>query len=250
DNPDALTSLPEIRKLVFERKQKEAEKLAAQTIQTKKSNGQMFQPVGSLHLRFNGHDKYSNYYRELNIERAITKTSYTVGKVNFTREVFASIPDRVIVIRLKASKPGSISFSASLTTPQPIASVKATTAKELIVAGTTPGHEGVPGMVKFKGIAKIKTEGGIVSSTDSTLVIDGANAATVFISIATNFNSYKDISGDENRRAITYLNKAFAKPYSSILNAHLASYQKYFNRVKFDLGSTDTVNQTTNVRLK
>ncbi|MGI8637039.1 MAG: glycoside hydrolase family 95 protein [Segetibacter sp.] len=250
DNPDALASLPEIRKLVFEGKQKEAEKLAAQTIQTKKSNGQMFQPVGSLHLLFNGHDKYSNYYRELNIERAITKTSYTVGKVNFTREVFASIPDQVIVIRLKASKPASISFTASLTTPQPNASVKATTAKELIVAGTTPGHEGVPGMVKFKGIAKIKTEGGIVSSSDSTLIVEGANAATIFISIATNFNSYKDISGDENRRAITYLDKAFAKPYSSILNAHLASYQKYFNRVKFDLGSTDAVNQTTDVRLK
>ncbi len=250
DNPDALASLPEIRKLVFEGKQKEAEKLAAQTIQTRKSNGQMFQPVGSLHLLFNGHDKYSNYYRELNIERAITKTSYTVGKVNFTREVFASIPDQVIVIRLKASKPGSISFTASLTTPQPNASVKATTAKELIVAGTTPGHEGVPGMVKFKGIVKIKTEGGIVSSSDSTLFVEGANAATIFISIATNFNSYKDISGDENRRATTYLNQAFAKPYSSILNAHLASYQKYFNRVKFDLGSTDAVNQTTDVRLK
>ena len=90
DNPDALAALPEIRKLIFEGKQKEAEVLAGKTIQTKKSNGQMFQPVGSLNLYFDGHETFTNYYRELDIEKAVTKTSYTVKGVTYTREMLAS----------------------------------------------------------------------------------------------------------------------------------------------------------------
>ncbi len=72
----------------------------------------MFEPVGELQLAFNGHDNYANYYRELDIEKAVAKTSYKVGDVTYTREVLASFPDRVIVIRLTASKPDSISFTA------------------------------------------------------------------------------------------------------------------------------------------
>jgi len=79
DNPNALAALPEIRKMIFDGKHKDAEKLANQTFISKKSHGQMFQPVGSLNLDFEGHDKYSNYRRELDIENAISKTSYEVG---------------------------------------------------------------------------------------------------------------------------------------------------------------------------
>src|SRR5919199_2701494 len=106
DNPDALAALPEIRQLIFDGKQKEAEQLANKAIITKKAHGQMFQPVGNLHLTFVGHDKYSNYYRDLDIERAVAKTTYTVDGVTYTREVFASFPDRVLVMHLTASKPG------------------------------------------------------------------------------------------------------------------------------------------------
>ena len=155
DNPDALAALPEIRKLIFEGKQKEAEILASKTIQTKKSNGQMFQPVGSLNLHFEGHDNYTDYYRELDIERAVTKTSYTAGEVTYTREALASFPDQVIVMRLTANKGESISFTASFSTPQPHASIKTTSEKELTIAGTTPEHEGVKGMVRFKSVSKI-----------------------------------------------------------------------------------------------
>ncbi len=92
-------------------------------------------------------------------------------------------------------------------------------------------------MVKFKGIARIKLEGGTFTSNDTSLVIKNANAVTIYISIATNFNNYNDISGDENERAADYLNKAYTKSYAAILSAHIAAYQKYFNRVKLDLGS-------------
>jgi alpha-L-fucosidase 2 len=85
DNPDALASLPQIRKLIFEGKQKEAQELAGNTIQTKKSNGQMFQPVGNLFLSFPGHENYTSFYRELDIERAIQKTTYEINGVTYTR---------------------------------------------------------------------------------------------------------------------------------------------------------------------
>jgi alpha-L-fucosidase 2 len=97
DNP-ALSSLPEIRKLIFEGKQKEAEQLANKTIITKNSHGQMFLPVGSLHLAFPGHENFTKYYRELDIERAVAKTTYSVGSIVYTREVIASLADRLIVI--------------------------------------------------------------------------------------------------------------------------------------------------------
>ena len=93
DNPLALDSLAEIRKLIFEGKQKEAELLANRVIISKKSQGQMFEPVGNLHLSFEGHENYSNYYRELDIENAVTKTTYQVGDITYTREVMASFPD-------------------------------------------------------------------------------------------------------------------------------------------------------------
>src|SRR5690606_24871616 len=143
DNPDALKALPEIRKLIFEGKQKEAEVLAGKTIQTKKSNGQMFQPVGSLNLEFNGHDNYTDYYRELNIEKAVAKTSYIVDGVTYKREMLASFADDVVIVHLTASKSQSISFTASFSTPQPNSLVEAISENELAISGTTIDHEGV-----------------------------------------------------------------------------------------------------------
>ena len=90
DNPLALDSLNHLRKLIFDGKQKEAEKLANRTIISTKSNGQMFQPVGSLHLAFSGHENYTEYYRELNIENAVATTTYKVGGVIYKRQVLAS----------------------------------------------------------------------------------------------------------------------------------------------------------------
>jgi len=112
DNPLALDSLALIRQLIYDGKRKEAERVVNNSIITKKSHGQKFEPVGSLQLSFEGHDNFSNYSRELDIERAVTKTSYTVADITYTREALASFPDRVVVMRLTASKPGSISFTA------------------------------------------------------------------------------------------------------------------------------------------
>ncbi len=110
---------------------------------------------------------------------------------------------------------------------------------ELSIAGTTIDHEDVKGKIRFKGLARIKSEGGTLSSNDSTLFVNDANAVSIYISIATNFNSYQDISGNEDERAMTYLDEAYSKTFAYILKAHVTSYQEYFNRVKFDLGVTN-----------
>ncbi|QEC66345.1 glycoside hydrolase family 95 protein [Panacibacter ginsenosidivorans] len=250
DNPLALDSLAIIRKLIFDGKQKEAEQLANRVILSRKSHGQMFEPAGELHLAFNGHEKYSNYYRELDIERAVTKTSYTVGDITYTRETLASIPDRVVVMQLTASKPHSISFTAFYSSPQPKVDVKTTAVNQLTFSGTTIDHEGVKGMVKYKGIVQFKTAGGSISSTDTSVIVKNADAVTIYISIATNFNNYNDISGNENERAANYLNKAVTKSFASIEQAHIAAYQQYFNRVKLDLGAGKNYDLPTDEQLK
>jgi alpha-L-fucosidase 2 len=249
DNDLCLDSLSEIRQLIFNGKQKEAEALANKTIVSKASHGQMFEPVGSLRLVFDKHENYNNYYRELGIQRAVQKTTYTIDDVNYTREVIASFPDRVIVMHLTASKPNSISFTAFYSTPQPKAITKASS-NELIIAGTTIDHEGVEGKIKFKGIAKFKLNGGSITTNDTSLAIKNADEVTIYISIGTNFNNYHDISGDENARVTSYLNKAYQKSFQQILSAHIAAYQKYFNRVKLDLGTTDAARLPTDERLK
>jgi alpha-L-fucosidase 2 len=255
DNPLALDSLSFIRQLIFEGKQKDAERIVNRVIITKKSHGQKFEPVGSLQLAFAGHENYTNYSRELDIERAVTKTSYTVNGITYTREALASFPDRVVVMRLTANKPGSISFNAFFTTPQKRATIKtipiAIGTKELTISGTTSDHETVKGMVNYKGVVRMKLEGGSLNATDTSLVIKDADAVTVYISIATNFNNYKDISGDENKRAADYLNKAYPKSFAAILPAHVAAYQKYFNRVKLNLGVDEAASKLpTDERLK
>ena len=249
DHPLKADSLAEIRNLIFSGKQKEAERMADRLIVSKKSQGQIFEPAGELHLAFPGQGRYSHYYRELDIENAVAKTSYTADGVEYTREAIASFPDRVIVIRLTASKPHSISLKAFYSTPLPGAAVKSS-GMDLIISGTGPDHEGVKGMVRYKCITRFKTEGGTNTASDSSILVNNANAVTIYISIATNFRNYQDLNADENERAGSYLEKAAVKSFSEMLKAHRIAYQKYFNRVQLDLGSKNAVRLPTDERLK
>lgn len=249
DNPEALASLAEIRALIFDGRQKEAEQLANKVVISKKSQGQMFQPVGSLQLNFSAHGQYTDYYRELDIERAVSRTTYKVDGVTYAREVFASFADRVVVVHLTASKQKSISFEAMLSSPHSNAKISSD-ANELNITGTTSDHEGVKGQVRYRGIARIKSEKGLVTATDSSLVVKGANAVTIYISIATNFNSYHDITGNEHERARAFLNSPLSKSYSTLLNEHTSRYQSFFKRVRLDLGSTSSVHKPTDQRLR
>jgi alpha-L-fucosidase 2 len=247
DSHSALAALPEVRKLIFEGKNKEAAKLASEKIKSEKINGMMYQPVGNLYLDFPGHKDVEKYYRELDLKKAVVTTSYTVNGTTFKREVFASVPDQVIVVHLTADKPASLSFTASMFSP--LKSTITTGNDELALSSITSDKDGIKGQVKVKTLAKIKTAGGSIAANDTTVTVTKANEVTIFISIATNFVNYNDISADENLRAKAYLDKAIKKPYEELLSAHIAAYQKYFNRVNLDLGTTDSVKNPTDRRI-
>ncbi|WP_293744539.1 glycoside hydrolase family 95 protein [uncultured Pedobacter sp.] len=250
DNPLALDSLPRIRALIFDGKQKQAELLANKVIISKKSQGQIFQPVADLHLDFAGHETYTNFYRELDISNAVSTTTYQVKGVVYTRRVLASLADGVIAVELSSSKPGALSFTASLSSPQPNAKMNTQVPGQIEITGTAASHEGVPGLVRFNGIAAFKHIGGKISSTGHTIVVENANAVTIYLAIATNFISYKNISGDEKLKAREMLNRALPKKFEAVLKAHQLQYHKYFDRVDLSLGTGDFEHVPTDIRLK
>jgi alpha-L-fucosidase 2 len=249
DNPDARAALPTIRQLIFAGKQTEAQKLAAETIETKKSNGMKYQPVGNLLLNFPGHQTYTDYYRELDIEKAITTTAYTVDGVRYTRQVLASVPDQVIAIRLTADKPNKLSFSAFMNSPQN-SERSLDGNNKLVLTGITSDHEGVKGQVRFNAHVRVVPEGGQLSRTDTSVVISGANAATLYVSIATNVVDYKTLTANPQALADGYLNAATRRPFKTISTDHVAAYQRYFNRVKLDLGTSTAAALPTDERIR
>ncbi|HEY8954812.1 glycoside hydrolase family 95 protein [Chitinophaga sp.] len=249
DNPHALAALPEIRQLIFDGKMKEASQMAAKNIQSEKINGMCYQPVGDLQLDFPGHNQYSGYARELDLQTAVAATSYTVNGVKYTRQVFASIPDQAIIIQLTASKPRSITFNAGMKSPQK-SSVVTSGNNELVLSGTSGDKDGVPGKVKFQSQIRFKASGGKTTADGNTISITNADAVTIYVSIATNFVNYADISADEAKRTTAYMQKVWPKHFAGLLKDHIAAYQRYFNRVQLDLGTTDSIKNPTDIRVR
>ena len=249
DNLDAKEALPKVRQIIFEGKYKEAQDLVNQKFISKTSNGMPYQTVGNLNLSFPGHEKYTNYYRELNIEKAVATTRYDVDGVSYQYEVFASAPDQVIIMRITANKPGKLDFSASMDRPSQV-DISTEGHDKLILSGVTGDCDGVKGIVKFQAQVKIVLEGGAISAVNNTLNVTNANAATVYISIASSFKNYSDISANAGDRASAYLESAFKKNYAQALKDHVSAFQKYFHRVSIDLGKTDSVKNPTNVRIE
>ncbi|NLU95785.1 glycosyl hydrolase family 95 catalytic domain-containing protein [Chitinophaga sp. Ak27] len=249
ENHHALAALPEVRKLIFAGQMKAAAELAAKTMQSEQINGMCYQPVGDLQLHFPGHEQYQGYYRELNLEKAVATTAYTFNGVKYTRRVFASIPDQVMVVRLTAEEPRSITFSAALHSPQQ-SRVAVNGSNELVLSGVSGNKDGVPGKVKFQSLVKFKVNGGTVSAAGDSIQISRADDVTIYISIATNFVNYADLSADEGKRAAAYLDKVEKKDDEEVLKDHIAAYQHYFNRVQLYLGNSDAERYPTDVRLK
>ncbi|HLP72297.1 MAG TPA: glycoside hydrolase family 95 protein [Bacteroidales bacterium] len=249
ENPDAKEALPEVRKLIFEGKYKEAQDLVNKTFITKISHGMPYQTVGNLKLHFNGTSDYSDYYRELDIDKAVVSCSFKAGGVNYASSIYSSFPDQVMVYRIKSDKPGALNFYSTMDRPGG-AKVSTSGNNEITLTGLTGDFDKVKGnALKFTAVVRVLTSGGSVSSNDSSLVVKNANDATIYISIGTNFKNYKDISGDADKKAGDYLKAAIVKNYDQMLNDHIKDYQKYFRRVNLDLGITDAVKNPTDVRL-
>lgn len=252
-NPAALTSLPEIRRLITVGDYLAAENLAAKTITSQGSNGMPYQTAGNLHLEFPVHREFQNYYRELDIENAVTTTRYQVKDVVFTREVFSSFVDQVVVVKLSASKAGQLNFSARLSHPsQPIFSREDTGTVAMQVQ--SKDHEGIKGQVKLSSLLNVSVSGGNLTQRDNRIQVNNADSAVLLISMATNFVNYKDTSANALARSQEYLAQAkqhFANDqYTARKTAHSNFYKQYFNRVTLNLGKSELAQEATDQRIR
>ena len=251
-NPKAKDALPEIRRLIFEGRNLEAQQLCGEAICSPRANGMPYQTVGSLHLDFEGFRSYAGYYRELDLDRAVATTRFTSGGVDYVRETFASLTDDVVVMRLTASRPGSISFKARYTTPMPGARRGATPDGMLLLEGKGTDHEGIEGKVRFATLLQCQLDGGrqkIVG--DTALVVDGASSVLLCISTGTNFKNYKDVSGDAMAAARKHLQgRPSLAACEQACESHTAAYRRYFRRVSLDLGRNAQADKPTDVRVR
>lgn len=234
-NPDALENIPKIRELIFAGKYVEAQDLANEKVMSNINSGMPYQPFGDLRMSFPGHANYSDYYRELDLDSAKASLSYKVGDVTFKREFITSFTDQVVLIRLTADRPGAITFNAHLTSPH--RDVKIATGEDFVsLSGVTSTHERVSGRVRFHGRAYANVTGGSVLYRDGVISVEDADEVVLYVSIATNFNNYKDISADEVKRTADYLEKAKSRNYQESKEAHTAYYRSYLDRTSLYLG--------------
>ena len=248
-NPEAREWIPKIRQLVFEGKYREAQDMCTAHVKSATNQGMPYQPFGDLRISFPGHGRYDNYCRELSLDSARTIVRYSVDGVNYTRETFASFPDQVIVTRITADRPGSVTFNASLTSPHPDVMI-ASEGDEITLSGISSNHEGLKGKVEFQGRVTAVPKGGRMTSRDGVISVENADEAVIYTSIATNFNNYKDITGDEEARARDYLRKAVAKPYSQAKKEHVDFYQKEIGTSSLDLGPDKYADVPTDKRIE
>lgn len=246
DSPKAFGVLPKVRELIFAGREKEAEKVMADNFFTGQ-HGMPFQTIGSLMLEFDGHADYSNYRRDLDLERAVASVRYKIGEVNYTRTIFTSLVDNALIIRIEADKPGAVNFTTRYSTPYKEYEIKKN-GKSLLLSGHGSAHEGIPGAIRFETRTQIKAEKGKVNVTNDCIEVKGADAAVIYVTAATNFVNYKDVSANETRRATEFLAKAMKRPYAQALTAHEEAYQKLFGRVSLNIGPSSQ--EETSYRIK
>ena len=234
-NPEALQYIPKVRQLVFEGKYLEAQTMATEHVMSNTNSGMPYQPFGDLYINFPSHAQYTHYYRELSLDSARAVVTYKVNDVEYRREVITSFSDQVVTVRITASKPGSITCNAMLTSPHQDVTIQSEN-KEITLSGVSSWHEGLKGKVEFEGRVSANVKGGSMLSRDGVLSINKADEVVFYVSIATNFNNYKDISGDASKRSEDYLVSAMKHNYDQMKQQHVSMFQHYMNRVNLDLG--------------
>jgi alpha-L-fucosidase 2 len=262
-NPNAPGYLPEVRNALLNGENGKANSLLRK-MQGK--NVEAYQPLGNVLIKQPLSGEAADFYRDLNITNAIATTSFTVNGVEYTREMFSSAPDQVLVLHLTASEKGALNFSLGASHE-----LKFKTAilnnNELVLKGKahiytnekrSPKSITYEDSIACKGMRfqfrmkVVYTDGKLTS--DSLINITGATEALVLISAATSFNGFDkcpDKDGkDEEAIATGYLEAASKKTFKQLKEAHLADYQKYFNRVELSLTDQPAPEIPTDERLK
>ncbi|MEV4350037.1 glycoside hydrolase N-terminal domain-containing protein [Actinoplanes sp. NPDC049596] len=247
-NTQGAANLAEIRRRVFADQWVPAQDLINQTMLGNPVGQLAYQPVGNLRLAFGSASGASQYTRTLDLTTATVTTSYVLGGVRFQREVFASAPDQVIVVRLTADRASAITFSATFDSPQRT-TVSSPDSATIGLDGISGSMEGIAGSVRFLALAGASVTGGTVSSSGGTLRVSGATSVTVLVSIGSSYVNFRTVNGDYQGIARRHLAAARTVAVDQLRARHVTDHQALFNRVTIDLGRTSAADQTTDVRI-
>jgi alpha-L-fucosidase 2 len=251
----AVKYLPIVRKLLFEGKQREAEKIASEHMMSVPLRQEKYQPFGDLLLDFPGHEQVSDYRRQLDIDSGIATVRYRVADATFTREVFSSFPDQVIVVRLSCDKPGRLTFSARLTSPHPdvhtLVADRSLVLRGQLHAYTNPRTKEIrPSVLKFEARLACRTRGGSMNLTPDAVDVKGTDSAVLILAAATSYKNYKDVSGNPAEICRRTLDAVAGKSYDTLRDAHVADHRRLFRRVALTLGTTAVAKEPTDERIK
>ncbi|MEA3477644.1 MAG: glycoside hydrolase N-terminal domain-containing protein [Bacteroidota bacterium] len=255
NNPDALNDLPRVREFIFQEEIKEAYELGNKSLLGTPPRFRSYQTLGDIYLSFDSIASFTDYKRELHLNPGISRTVFIIDEITYTREVFASAPDNIIVIHITADKPGAISTSIALQR-QKDANVKAEF-NQLILTGQiideTTDAQGPGGKhIKFAAILLALNKGGELSADSSMLLVKNADELSILFTAATDYKLDKlNFDRDINPLKICneILNKAENKSIEEIKEAHIKEHQSVFNRVEINLGKTQLAGLPTDKRL-
>jgi alpha-L-fucosidase 2 len=245
DKPDAYKYLPEVRRLLFEGKYTEAQKITERDMMTE-GTWNMYQSLGDLYFKINYSGEISDYRRELNLDEAIARVSYKVGKVSYKREYFSSPVDQSIVIRFSCSKLGALSLSAKLARAKD-ATIIASGNTIIMKGQVTAGGVDVVGLnpgVQYEAQLRAQNDGGTISVSGDSLIIENADTLTLYLTAATNY-----WSKDPHLVCDQTMKDVGTKKFGTIEKDHITEHQRLFHRVKLDLGSNENTNLPTDGRL-
>jgi len=242
NNPEFLKALPEVRRLLFAGDPTAAYRVAEKNMLGLPHRLQSYQPLGDLRLSFDGEGATDDYRLELDLDTAVSTLRYTRGGVTFIREVFASFPDQVIVVRQTADKPGQVSMGVWIDRPQD-AVTRIPSADRLDLVGQLACDKGLG----FRASVKIVNEGGTVEAFPERVQVDKANTVTLFVAAATTFKGIAARYTGEDPRAVVdrQLAAAVAKGFDKVRADHVADHQALFRRVDLRLGPTRTTEAET-----
>ncbi|CAG5002575.1 hypothetical protein DYBT9275_02921 [Dyadobacter sp. CECT 9275] len=247
DRKDAYKHLPDVRKAIREQNYQLAEKLTNEYMTSSAPYSASYQTLGELSLQFSlPQGTASNYKRWLDINRAVSGVSFTIGQTEYRRETFSSAPDQAIVSRIQGSGKGSVTFTLDLTRLENSQTVSRGT-NMLVMTGNTGKT------LDFEVQVSVQTKGGTIRAIDNQLIVSEADEATIFLTAGTSYllDYAKGYKGVHPHSKVTEQMKAVAaKPYKVLLSNHIKDYQQYFNRVELDLGSSSSAALPTDERLK
>jgi alpha-L-fucosidase 2 len=248
-NPAARAALPSVRQLVFQGRYKEADRLISADVMARPLQQMPYQTVGDVLIAFRETASVEGYRRELDLDTAVARTSYTLEGTRFLREVFVSPVHQILVARFTADRPRQIGFTATMATPQE-GTVTAPERDTLLMSGVNTGYAGIPGALRFQARLRVLVEGGEVSSLGASVSVQRADAVTILMAAATSYRGPDDVSGDPAALVAAALETAAQRSFEDLRAAHVAEHQRLFRRVALDLGTTDAARRPTDERIR